>query len=158
MTTAEQTALDPFEEVRRILEEAVARAGPEYHTGVLAVEVRERIRLERPELYDTWVDLMATDALKTAIGRLRSLHRRPSSHFRRGGYDITEEVDTSHTQRRFGDMTKGDLLFIARRYSKTAATMKLRAARVQALAERMPDETTLLRDVVPETDVAAIFD
>jgi hypothetical protein len=152
-----QPQLEPFDEVRSMVDEAIADAGAEYHTGVLAVELRERIRVDRPDLWDVWVDLMAVDALKTAIGRTRALTRRPRSTFRRGSYDLTEEVDSSHTQRRFGDMTRPDLDFVARSYAKRASTMSSRAKAIRALRDRLPDDTTRLRDVVPEDDVGAIF-
>lgn len=156
--TIVDTAVEPFDEVRRIVETALIDAGVEYHTGVLAVELRDRIRVDHPQLWDAWVDMMAIDALKTAIGRTRSMTRRPRSTFRRGGYDITEEVDTSHTQRRLGDMTRPDLDFVARSYGKRASTMTARAKAIRTLRDRLPDDITRVRDVIPEDDVNAIFD
>lgn len=155
--TATSTHLDPFEEVRQLVEEAIANAGTQYHTGLLALELRDRIRADRPDLWDAWTNLMSLDALKTAIGRFRNVNRRPMSAFRRAGYAITEEVDSSHTQRQFGDMTRSDLDYVARRYMRLAGTFKKRAQRVRALYDRLPDEKALLRDHVPEEDVAAIF-
>ena len=154
--TAER--IEPFEEVQRLVERAIAEAGGQYHTGLLAIELREQIRLEYPEVWGAWVEMMATDALKTAIGRAQAMHRRPNSRFSHSGYDITEEVDNSHTQRRFGEMTRPDLHFVARRYSRHAKTLDLRAKRVRALRDRLPDDTTKVRDVIPEPEVAAIFD
>ena len=156
--TIAPVATEPFEEVRAMVEEAIVRAGVEYHTGILAVEIRDRIRAERHDLWDAWVDMMAVDALKTAIGRTRAVARRPRSTFRRGGYDLTEEVDSSHTQRRFGDMTRPDLDFVARSYSKRAATANARAKAIRTLRDRLPDDTTILRDVIPEEEIARIFD
>jgi hypothetical protein len=139
------------------VENAIADAGADFHSSILAVELRERIRVDRPDLWDAWTDLMALDALKTAIGRTRALERQTRSVFRRGAFEISEEVDSSHLQRRFGDMTKPDLDYVYRAYSARARTMRRRADAIRALRDRLPDDLVKLRDVVPEADVAAVF-
>ena len=148
---------DTFEEVHRLVRLAIDEAGTEYHASRLAVEIRERIRLEYPGLFEDWTATLAVDQLKLAIGRLRGMARRPTSALRRAGYDITEEVDGSHTQRKIGDMTRTDLDYVARQYGKRAKAANLRAQRFRALRDRLPDDVTLVRDVIPETDIEAAY-
>jgi hypothetical protein len=148
---------DVFEEIRNHVKEAVEGAGAQYHTGVLAVEIREQLRTERTELWTEWSDQVALDALKTLIGQLRSQNRQRRSVLHRSAFDVTEEVDASHTQRRIGDMTKSDLKYVARMYKRRARTMNLKAVRIETMINRIPDETTLVRDVFSEEEIAGIF-
>ena len=156
MTTAAST--DIFTEVHRLINEAVHNAGSEYHSGQLAAETLERIRLDHPEIYGEWTDTLAIDQIRTLIGQLRNQQRRrQASAPRLSAFDITESVDGSHTQRRIGDMTRPEVAYAARSYEKRASANSLRAARLAALRDRLPDDTTLVRDVVSEDEIAAIY-
>jgi hypothetical protein len=71
---------------------------------------------------------------------------------------ITEEVDSSHTQRRVGDMTKSDLDYVSRNYLKRAKTNTFRGKRFADLARRLPDNSTTVRNSdITEEEVADIF-
>ncbi len=41
---------DAFEKMRRIVERAIANAGSSYHTGQLALDIRDTVLGEQPEL------------------------------------------------------------------------------------------------------------
>jgi hypothetical protein len=152
------TTADPRQEIDVIVKEAVASAGSEFHSSLLAAQIMTRTREERPELWDAWTAMLGLDQLKAAIGRLRRAEHRRDSPLARRGYALTEEVDSSHTIRQVGDMVRSDLDYIARAYDKRSKTAGLRAARFRALRDRMPDDTTRVRDVIPEPDVNAVYD
>jgi hypothetical protein len=158
--TYEQTSFDLFEEVQRVVETAVDEAGAEYHTSALAAEVLDNLRIEHPDVYTGWLDLIALDALKTSIGRVRNISRRRQSVFsgQRSAFDIAEEVDKSHTQRRIGDMNRSDLDYVSRNYLKRGKTMTLRGRRFAELVKRMPNTTITVRESsITEVEVAGIF-
>ncbi|MBO0834439.1 MAG: hypothetical protein J2P28_02835 [Actinobacteria bacterium] len=149
--------VETMDAVRAFVLDALNNAGSEYHTGRLAVEIYERLREEDPDLADRFAATLAVDQLKLLIARTRGLARRASSPLARKGYDITEAVDGANTQRRLGDMVRSDLDRVARNYDSRAKTYRLRASRFRALRDRMPDEVTLVRDVIPEAEVEAIY-
>jgi len=150
---------DPYEAVRDFVQNAIKNAGPQYHTGRLAVEVLERLRTRQPDLLSAWLDAMAIDQLKLMIGRIQAGNRRRGGPFRAhvSAFDNTEEVDASHTQRRFGDMVKSDLKYVARQYRRRARTNDLRAKAIEAFIKKMPNETITLREVVTEEEVERVF-
>lgn len=149
--------VEPWERIASLVSEAVTTAGSEFHSGLLAGELAQRIRHEQPDLWDTWTATIALDQLKLAIGRSRHAARRANSTFARRGYSLTEEVDASHTIRQIGDMIRSDLDYVARSYGKRANTHRLRAQRFAALRDRLPDDTTRVRDCIPEDDIEAIY-
>ena len=157
----EQTSFDLFEEVQGVVRASVDEAGAQYHTGQLAVEILDKLRLESPDLYNGWLDYIAIDALKMQIGRYRNVARRRDSVFSRylSAFDrISEAVDASNTQRRIGDMTRSDLEYVSRSYLKKAKTMTNRGRRLAALAQRLPDNITKVRDsIITEEEVEEIF-
>ena len=157
--TAARQDPDPWEEIDLLVKQAVTDAGSEFHSSVLAGELMARIRADRPELWDRWTAVLGLDQLKGAIGRVRRAeHHHRDSALSRRGFTVTEEVDSSHTIRQIGDMIRSDLDYVARSYARRAKSADLRAKRFRALRDRMPDETARVRDVIPETDIAAVYD
>jgi hypothetical protein len=148
---------DPFDEVHRLVKEAISAAEPGYHTSRLAVSVREHLQMEHPGLWDVWTSQIGLDQLKVLIARERGVQRRGTSGRGVRGFDITEEVDSSHTIRRVGDMVRSDLDYVARRYSRLATTLKHKAQAIRALYDRMPDETALVREVLTEEEIEKAF-
>jgi hypothetical protein len=157
----EQTSFDLFEEVQQVVRAKVDEAGAQYHTGQLAVEILDELRGDNLDLYNAWLDTIAIDQLKIQIGRYRTQARRRESAFSRylSVFDrITEEVDASHTQRRIGDMTRSDLEYVSRMYLRKAKTMTARGRRLDALAKRLPDNTTTVRaSNITEEEIEEIF-
>lgn len=155
---ATETQLEPWEEIALIVQDAVDSAGGEFHSSQLAGQILDRIRQERTDLWEAWVATLALDQLKLVIGRSRQARRRATSPLRRKGFSLTEEVDSSHTIRQWGDMVRSDVDYIYRAYTKRAKTNTLRAQRVKAILAKMPnDQTTRVRDVISEQDVEAIY-
>lgn len=156
-TAPKPTALEPWEQVAQIIDVAIANAGPSFHSAILAADVMDDIRRHHPKLWNAWTASLALDQLKRVISGNRQAQRRSTSALARRGFALTEEVDSSHTLRQIGDCVRSDLDYIARSYSKRARTNNLRAQRFKALRDRMPNDTALVRDVIPEQDVEAVY-
>jgi len=147
-----------FEAVREFVLRAIENAGPEYHTGKLAVEIYNRMCDEEPELTDRFIAMIAVDQIKIIIARTRSMARRARSPLALRGYDITEVVDGSNTQRRTADMIRHDVEYVGRSYISRGSKLTLRGQRFLALLPRMPNDTITVRECIPETDIEAIYD
>lgn len=152
-----ETQAETMDQVRAFVQTAIDNAGEEYHSGQLAIVIFEQLRDEQPDLFERFESLVALDQLKVIISICRHGARRRSSPLSRHGYSITEAVP-GNVQRRVGDMVRSDVFFVARSYRKREKTNGLRAARFEALAARMPDEITPVRDCIPEEEVEAIYE
>lgn len=151
-----EAAIETMDAVRAFVQAAIDNAGEEYHSGQLAVTIFEQLRDEQPELFERFESLVALDQLKVLVSSFRYANRRRTSTLSRHGYSITEAAP-GNVQRRIGDMVKSDLDYAARAREKQGRRQLLITKRLRALRDRMPDETSRVRDVIPEEEVEAVY-
>lgn len=66
-------------------------------------------------------------------------------------------IDEENTRRSVSDMTRPDLLFVANDREAKGRRHLLRAAFFRGIAERMPDDTTTVSEVMDEAQYATIY-
>lgn len=151
---------DVTEQIRRITDEEIARSGPSWVAGVIALQVVERLRVENPALLAKWLDLNAVEAVRTMVSAVDRMMRqdaraRSDSVFKgavvrhQGGdpqalapwLETVYVVTTDYQRKKLMDMDSDDLKFAASAYTKRAKTNAVQAAFLRAVADRIGDMT-----------------
>lgn len=144
------------EQIRRIVDEQIARAGPSWTSGAIAVQVVEQLRAENPILLEKWLDLHAVESVRTmvtavdramrqeartksdsvftdAVARQEAGDRKALAPWLETVYVVT----TDHSRKRLMDMNRDDLNFAASMYTKRARTNATQAAFLRAVANKV---------------------
>ena len=66
-------------------------------------------------------------------------------------------VDSDRTMRTVAEMTRKDLVFVAEGYDKRASREALRATFFRRIAAQLPDDNTMVQDVMDEAQYATEF-
>jgi hypothetical protein len=148
------------EQIRRIVDEQITRAGPSWTSGGIAVQVVELLRTENPVLLEKWLDLHAVDVVRTMVNAVDRVMRQEArtksdsvfsdavARHEAGDkkalapwLDTVYVVTTGYDRKRLADMDKVDLNFAAATYTQRARTNAIQAAFLRAIAEKVGDMT-----------------
>lgn len=135
---------------------------------VIAEKVVGQLEQDDPRFLTRWLKAMAVRTLRDYIAqRERGRRSYENNHARRAALierfreDVTEKrsafegsyvVDKEGTRKQLGQMTKPDHLFVAADRRKRGNTILFEASVHEAIAKRLPDDTTQTQDIISEEE------
>lgn len=157
-------ARDLASDMRRVVDEEIAAAGPTWNAAAVAMAVVDRLRRDDPELLTKWLDLMAPEVVRKMVTDVNHVKRTearrvsattPSPVFASAikryeegetkaiaaWLDTVYVVNTSNSRKRLRDMDQEELLYAAADYTARARSNAMQAAFLRAVAKRIGAQT-----------------
>jgi hypothetical protein len=163
-------------EMNEKIVETFAEIDGDFVSSIVAWDLVTKLMETDPELLSGWLHLHAKSFVAGVLNsHVRSFRAKARSQAKAsafataarrfeatgdisdlgGWFNVRYVVDDQSTQRRLGEMSQADLLFVASRYGRTARTLLLEEAFHRALAARVGNRT--VADVFTEDQISEMY-